>query len=100
MPSMGLPELVVVLAIAGLLVAPFYLRRRVPGSRWLALLLALLLGPWGHWYVPGGVIYVIALVALPAILNLTVTSSVWAWELGSLVSLAVMFYRCLLYTSP
>lgn len=52
--SIGPPEILVILFLATLVAAPFALKMKLPGKEWLGLLLAFVLGPWGHWYIAGG----------------------------------------------
>ena len=45
--GIGLPELLVIL-FAALIAAPFVLKRKLPNRAWLGMVLAFVLGPWGH----------------------------------------------------
>ena len=93
MASMGLPEVLVILLLAALVAAPFLLKRKLPRKEWLGVLLAFVLGPWGHWYIAGGVAYVIGLWALAALLGLALQSTLLSWAIVGVVSALFMFYR-------
>lgn len=93
MGRIGLPEILVVLFIVGLLLAPFVLRRKLGGRIWLGVILAFILGPWGHWYLEGGAVYVVAVWALAVVLGVFLPSAWLSWLGLCIVSTLLMSYR-------
>ena len=67
----------VLLAISVVMLAlPSLIKGALPGRRWLGIVLATLLGPWGHWYREGGGRAVIGTWAVALVIGLA-TQLVW-----------------------
>ena len=89
----GIPELLVVLFFAALIAAPFLLKRKLPNRAWLGMVLAVALGPWGHWYITGGRVYVLGLWVLFVLLSITLDSALLSSATFLIISAFLMSRR-------
>jgi hypothetical protein len=71
----------------------FFLRKVIPVKLWLGLLLSFFFFPFGHFYLKGGVVYIILLFAVEILLSFFISSEVVLGLVGAALSVALMYTR-------
>ena len=85
--------LILVLIIGIPIWITFFLRKVIPGKLWLGLLLSVLFFPFGHFYLKGGVVYIILLFAVEILLSLLVSNEIVLGLVGAGLSVVLMYTR-------
>jgi H+/Cl- antiporter ClcA len=99
MGGVGIPELLVIAILIGLIAFPIwlscFLRKKYPRRIWIGMLLAFFLPALGQWYLEGALWWILGLGLTWSVFKIASGNAPLAWISTMILSALVMYYRLL-----